>query len=393
MKRKMPTGFCLLLGFALWGTGCDKKPLPELVSRAALAPTPPMGWNSWNKFQCAVSDSLIRQTADAMVANGMRDAGYLYVNIDDCWELPNREDGHLKADPAAFPEGIKGLADYVHSKGLKLGIYSDWGKATCQNKAGSYGFEATDAKDFADWGVDYLKYDNCNIPSLSEQEKSYQKMRDALAATGRPIVFSICTWEFKDWMPETGNLWRTGGDIHDEWGSMVGTIDNNELRTSYSHPGAWNDPDMLEVGNGGMTDIEYRTHFSLWAVMAAPLIAGNDLRTMSKETADIILNKEVIAVDQDPWGLQGVKVSDDGQGSSVYSKVIQGANSRAVALFNRSNLYASITAKWSDLGIASGPASVRDLWTHQDLGVFNDSYTVAVAGHGTVLLKIVSQAK
>ncbi|HTC22122.1 MAG TPA: glycoside hydrolase family 27 protein, partial [bacterium] len=314
-------------------------------------------------------------------------------NIDDCWELPNREDGHLKADPAAFPEGIKGLADYVHSKGLKLGIYSDWGKATCQNKAGSYGFEATDAKDFADWGVDYLKYDNCNIPSLSEQEKSYQKMRDALAATGRPIVFSICTWEFKDWMPETGNLWRTGGDIHDEWGSMVGTIDNNELRTSYSHPGAWNDPDMLEVGNGGMTDIEYRTHFSLWAVMAAPLIAGNDLRTMSKETADIILNKEVIAVDQDPWGLQGVKVSDDGQGSSVYSKVIQGANSRAVALFNRSNLYASITAKWSDLGIASGPASVRDLWTHQDLGVFNDSYTVAVAGHGTVLLKIVSQAK
>ncbi len=174
--------------------------------------------------------------------------------VNDCWELPDREKGHLKADPAAFTEGIKGLADYVHSKGLKMGIYSDWGKATCQNKAGSYGYEAADAVDFADCDlVDYaLKYDNCNIPSLSEQEKSYQKMRDALTASGRPIVFSICTWEFKDWMPETGNLWRTGGDIHDDWGSMVGAIDNNEQRSAYSHPGAWNDPDMLEVGNGGM---------------------------------------------------------------------------------------------------------------------------------------------
>src|SRR5580658_6674375 len=192
MKLQVLFESCLFFGLALFGCGCVTNSFTS--SRTGLAPTPPMGWNSWNKFQCAVSDSLIRQIADAMVTNGMKDAGYLYVNLDDCWQLPNREDGHLKADPAAFPEGIKGLADYVHSKGLKLGIYSDWGKATCQNKAGSYGFEATDAKDFADWGVDYLKYDNCNIPSLSEQEKSYQKMRDALAASGRPIVFSICAW-------------------------------------------------------------------------------------------------------------------------------------------------------------------------------------------------------
>ncbi len=397
VKRTLFLSLCLFLTIVLSEFGCGTNSSTNSQSspsyRNELAITPPMGWNSWNKFQCVVSDKLIREIADAMVTNGMKDAGYQYVNIDDCWELPNREDGHLKADPSAFPEGIKGLADFIHSKGLKLGLYSDRGNATCQGKAGSYGYETVDAKDFADWGVDYLKYDNCNPPFFSNQARDYKKMRDALTAAGRPIVFSICAWGFLNWMPETGNLWRTGGDIHDDWGSMIGAFDNNEQVASYARPGAWNDPDMLEIGNGGMTDTEYRTHFSLWAIMAAPLIAGNDLRTMSPQTADILLNREVIAVDQDPWGLQGVRVADDGQGSNVYSKVLEGPNSRAVALLNRSTGTSSITAKWSDLGLPPGPASVRDLWNHQDLGIFNDSYTVSVPPHGTVLLKVLSQVR
>ncbi len=392
MKRSFLFTLGLFLGFPLSQVGCGPATVPaSLSSQNALALTPPMGWNSWNKFQCLISDKLIREVADAMVTNGMKDAGYLYVNIDDCWALPNRENGHLKANPDTFPNGIKSLADYIHSQGLKLGIYSDRGTDTCQGKAGSHGYEAVDAKDFADWGVDYLKYDNCNIPSFSNTQKDFQKMRDALTASGRPIVFSICTWGFLPWMPEVGNLWRTGGDIHDDWGSMIGAMDNNDLEASYAHPGAWNDPDMLEIGNGAMTDTEYRTHFSLWAIMAAPLIAGNDVRTMSPETAEILLNQEAIAVDQDPWGLQGVRVADDGQGSNVYSKVLQGPNSRAVALLNRSNGPTTITVKWADLSIPPGPAFVRDLWAHQDLGDFSDSYSASVPSHGTVLLKVVNQ--
>jgi alpha-galactosidase len=293
-------------------------------------------------------------------------------------------------DPKTFPNGIKPLADYVHSKGLKLGIYSDRGRLTCQGRAGSYGFEAIDAKDFADRGVDYLKYDNCNPPFLSSQAGGYQKMGDALTTTGRPIVFSICAWGFQDWMPETGNLWRTGGDISDSWDSMVGIIDNNEQWASYCHAGAWNDPDMLEVGNGKMTDTEYRTHFGMWAIMAAPLIAGNDVRDMSKATREILLNKEIIAVDQDPLGFQGIRVWE-GNGCGVYSKVILGAGVRAVALLNRSSSSASVTAKWADLGIPSGAADVRDLWTHEDLGSFNDSYSALVPSHGVVMLKVISR--
>jgi alpha-galactosidase len=385
--KKVILGFGVLLGLGVLGTSFGQKsdPIPT-----RLAQTPPMGWNSWNKFRCGVNDALIRQIADAMVINGMKDAGYQYVNIDDCWALPQRTNGHLEADPATFPYGIKALADYVHLRGLKFGLCSDHGTLTCQGRAGSYGHEATDAADFVAWGVDYLKYDNCNLTPFSNQKKDYQVMGDALKSSGRPMTFSICAWEFKSWMPSTGNLWRTTDDIADSWDVMVGKIDANERSALVAGPGKWNDPDMLEVGNGGktdeadqagtgikaaplnvgtyvtgeggMTDSEYQTQFSMWAIMAAPLIAGNNVRNMSQATKEILLNKEVIAVDQDHLGHQGIKVWDNGTGLNVFSKTLQGNNIRAVALLNRSAISAVITVNWEDIGIPTGKADVRDLW-------------------------------
>jgi len=383
--------FVLLLEASLFSFACSSKIIPSIKPDRGLANTPPMGWNSWNKFQCDIREDIVREVADAMVTNGMRDAGYQFICLDDCWMQNDRVDGHLKADSKTFPNGIKALADYVHSKGLKLGIYSDRGRKTCQGRDSSFGYETTDARDFADWGVDYLKYDDCNLPSNVSDRDGYRKMRDALLATGHPIVFSICAWGFQDWMPEIGNLWRTTGDIHDQWDDVVNHVNENEQYSSRSHVGAWNDPDMLEVGNDGMTTEEYKSHFSLWAVMTAPLIAGNDVRNMSKETREILTNTEVIAVDQDPWGLQGVKVWEGGDGLAVYSKVLAGANKRAVVLFNRSAFPAKVTARWSDLGLPPGPASVRDLWAHKDLGNFQEAFQSDVPPHGVVMLKVVSQ--
>jgi alpha-galactosidase len=389
--------------------GCGQPPV--LVNNAnGLSPTPPMGWNSWNSFMDGVSDALLRQIADAMVANGMRDAGYQYVNIDDGWALPQRVNGHLQPDPVKFPGGFKPVTDYLHARGLKFGIYADRGTATCvSHSPGSHGHETTDAADFAAWGVDYLKYDNCNPAFFSTQERDYRRMRDALAATGRPIVFSICAWKFKDWMPGMGNLWRTTDDIRDDWGTLVEIIDQNEKSASFSRPGQWNDPDMLVVGcsniqdlqhnrafdgaselvgSRGLTEEENRSHFGMWAIMAAPLIAGNDLSNMPDKIREILLNKEVIAVDQDPAGRQGVKVWDNGQGLCVYSKVLMGNNTRAVALFNRSEHSEAITAKWVDIGIPGGTATVRDLWKHVDMGTFSGGYKAYVPSHGLVLIKV-----
>ena len=354
-----------------------------------VARTPPMGWNSWNKFGCGISDALVRATADAMVSSGMQAAGYQYINIDDCWSLTTRDaSGNLQADPVKFPNGIKAVADYVHSKGLKFGIYGDRGSSTCAGYPGSYGHEVQDANTFAAWGVDYLKYDNCAI--VGDMQTDLTNMRNALSATGRPIVFSLSTW----WMslptfPDIGNLWRTTGDITDSFSSVMGNIDTNNNTAQYAGPGHWNDPDMLEVGNGGMTDTEYRAHFGMWAIVAAPLIAGNDLRSMSAATLSILTAPEVIAIDQDALGVQGIKVTDNGSGLQVWSKTLTGTNTKAVALLNRSASTANMTVNWSDIGL-SGSATVRDLWARADLGSFSGSYTASVPSHGIVLVKVVA---
>ena len=354
-----------------------------------VARTPPMGWNSWNKFGCGISDALVRATADAMVSSGMQAAGYQYINIDDCWSLTARDaSGNLQADPVKFPNGIKAVADYVHSKGLKFGIYGDRGSSTCAGYPGSYGHEVQDANTFAAWGVDYLKYDNCAI--VGDMQTDLTNMRNALSATGRPIVFSLSTWWFSlPTFPDLGNLWRTTGDITDSFSSVMGNIDVNNNTAQYAGPGHWNDPDMLEVGNGGMTDSEYRAHFGMWAIAAAPLIAGNDLRSMSQATVNILTAPEVIAIDQDALGVQGIKVTDNGSGLQVWSKTLTGTNTKAVALLNRSASTANMTVNWSDIGL-SGSATVRDLWARADLGSFSGSYTASVPSHGIVLIKVVA---
>jgi alpha-galactosidase len=363
-----------------------------------LAITPPMGWNSWNKYACNINETLIKQQADAMVSSGLKAAGYQYINIDDCWQISRDSNGNIVADPARFPSGIAALADYVHSKGLKLGIYTDIGTATCQGRPGSRGYEVKDANQYAAWGVDYVKVDWCNTPGY-DAPSSYAVMRDALLNSGRPMVHSICNWGVQspwNWGPSTGNLWRTTGDIQDSWSSFTSILDKNAQLAAAAGPGGWNDPDMLIVGlygsNGvggtGMTDTEYQAHFSLWALMSAPLIMGNDLTNMNQATRNILMNTEVIAVDQDPLGIQGSKVADNGNGLQVWSKKLSGGGARAVVLFNRTSAAANITANWSDLGLV-GSASVRDLWARVDRGSFTNSYTASVPSHGVVMLKVV----
>jgi len=377
-------------------------PTVALAQTSALAATPPMGWNSWNKFGCNVSEDLIRQTADAMVRSGMKDAGYQYVVIDDCWQVSRDKDGNIIADPQRFPSGITALADYVHSKGLKFGIYSDTGTKTCAGRPGSRGYEFQDARQYAAWGVDYLKYDWC-YTTTQDARASYTLMRDALIASGRPIVFSMCEWGTSKpwlWAKDVGNLWRTTGDIKDRWegkekwpdGSccslgMLDIVDLQDGLESYAGPGHWNDPDMLEVGNGGMTIPEYRAHFSLWSILAAPLIAGNDLRDMKPEIRAILTNKEVIAVNQDPLGREGHRVRKDVD-SDVWAKPLQDG-SRAVVLLNRGTAEREITVTWPELGYpAHLSARVRDLWQVKDLGEHVGRVSASVAPHSVVMVTV-----
>ena len=359
----------------------------QSASGRSLAPTPPMGWNSWNKFACNVSEELIHETADSMVSSGMRAAGYQYVNIDDCWQVSRDAQGTIVADPTRFPSGIKALADYVHGKGLKLGVYTDAGTLTCQKRPGSLGHELQDAKTYAAWGVDYVKVDWCHAEGL-DPEVQYAKFRDALVQAGRPIVFSICNWGVKapwTWGPVTGNLWRTTDDISDTWESMslIGFSQNGLQK--FAGPGHWNDPDMLEVGNGGMKPDEYRVHMGLWALLAAPLLAGNDLRSMSPETREMLTNGEIIAVDQDVKGIQGHRLWDEGPLEIWAKSLADGSN--AVGLFNRGGSDLKITLDFKMLNI-SGPAKLRDLWQHKDLGVAQDSYSATVPKHGVLMLKV-----
>ena len=372
------------------------------TSTGALAATPPMGWNSWNKFGGSITDTLVRGIADAMVSSGMQTAGYQYINIDDMWQSSRDSSGNIVPDSSKFPNGMKALADYVHGKGLKLGLYSDRGTKTCAGRPGSYSYETKDAQAYASWGVDYLKYDNCSPAGGSDITTDYTNMSNALKASGRPIVFSLCAWWFYTWETSIGQLWRTTTDIKDTWASFIANLDANGGWTprysdanygspgiaQYASPGHWNDPDMLEVGNGGMTDTEYQSHFSLWAIMAAPLIAGNDIRSMSAATKNVLTNADVIAVDQDPLGAQGKPISTSTT-LEVWSKKLSGNQTYAVVLFNRTGASADITVTWSSLGITSASATVRDLWSHTDLGPTATQYTATVPSHGVVMLKVV----
>ncbi len=364
---------------------------------AGLAQTPPMGWNSWNRFACNINEQLIRATADSIMTSGMRDAGYEYVVIDDCWHGQRDAHGDIEADAQRFPSGIKALADYVHSKGLKFGIYSDAGTRTCGGRPGSRGYEFQDAAQYARWGVDYLKYDWCNTTTQNAQA-SYEIMRAALNHTGRPITFSMCEWgTAKPWMwaKGTGNLWRTTGDIDDKWEGkfdyklgMMNIVDQNEALYAFAGPGHWNDPDMLEVGNGGLSTEEYRTHFSLWAMMAAPLIAGNDVAHMSEATRAILLDKDVIAIDQDKLGRQGRRVRKSGD-VEVWSKELADGG-RAVLLFNRGKQAADVHVDWDEVGyLPAQTLAVRDLWQARELGAMSRGYTAkAVPSHGVVMLRL-----
>ena len=363
-----------------------------------LAQTPPMGWNSWNKFACNVNEGLIRSAADRMVSSGMKDAGYTYIIVDDCWQGARNAAGDIQPDVKKFPSGIKMLADYVHSKGLKFGIYSDAGTKTCGGYPGSRGHEFQDAAQYAAWGVDYLKYDWCSTDTQDAQS-SYLTMSQALAETGRPIVFSLCEWgNSKPWLwaKNIGNLWRTTGDIADIWdgnhpnGYSMGVlriVDMQAELASYAGPGHWNDPDMLEVGNGGMSDSEYRAHFSLWAIMAAPLIAGNDLAAMSPATQAILMNKEVIAIDQDPLGIAGTRVWKDGD-AEIWARPLKGGG-RAVVLLNRAITSRRIDVSWEQLNYpADLTAKIRDLWRHEDIGPAKGMTGAVVSGHAAVMLTI-----
>jgi alpha-galactosidase len=376
-----------------------------VAQTANLAPTPPMGWSTWNRYQHDISDALVRAQTDAMVASGMRDAGYVYVNIDGGWQGWRDSAGVLHPN-SAFPD-MKALADYIHSKGLKFGLYSGPGPVSCGSAVTSYGFEEQDAKLFASWGVDFLKYDLCSFRTIMKQQgggdveesdalmrAAYEKMGRALAASGRPILFSLCQYgwgQVWQWGAEAGGqMWRTSGDIADNWDSMSLNGFGEAGLSSFAGPGKWNDPDFLEVGNGGLSPDEERTHFSLWAMLAAPLIAGNDLTHMSDETRNILLNREIIAVDQDALGKEGDRAWAAGP-LEVWTKPLAG-NALAVALFNRTTGAVRMTLHLKYVGW-QGPAAARDLWTHDDLGVISGEKTFTVPGHGVVMLRLSRPAR
>lgn len=372
-----------------------------VVHAAQAAPVlPQMGFNNWNSTHCRpeFNQTMIRGIADKFISLGLKDAGYQYVNIDDCWAYWKRDkNGNLQANPVRFPSGIKALADYIHARGLKFGLYSSAGTWTCQPRKenrgfpGGLGHEKQDAATFASWGVDYLKYDNCNNQNVDARTR-YTAMAEALRATGRPIFFSVCEWgENKPWLwagkpPIDAGSWRTTGDISDNYASMLKIFKQNVVLNTYASLGHWNDPDMLEVGNGGMTDTEYRTQFSLWSIMAAPLLIGTDLRTIKPDALKILLNKDVIAVDQDPLGVQGKQVSG-ANGIHVIVKPLKDG-SRAVAVFNEAGTARPVVVAAAELGLkADAHYEIRDLWAHtQTKG--DGSLKLDLPAHATAMYRI-----
>ncbi|SDE89736.1 glycoside hydrolase family 27 protein [Terriglobus roseus] len=369
-------------------------PLPALrdLPDNGLVRTPPMGWNSWNKFAGRVTEADVRAAADALVSTGMSKMGYIYVNIDDTWEGGRDANGNIQLNQKFHD--MKALADYVHSKGLKLGIYSSPGPKNCAGYTGSFGHEAQDAKTYASWGIDYLKYDLCSARNIYKStpeihQALYQKMGEALQSTGRPIVFSLCQYGENDpwkWGYKAGgNLWRTTGDIRDQWESMDRIGFSQIDIATYNHPGRWNDPDMLEVGNGGMSADEYRTHMSLWSLLSAPLIAGNDLSNMSEETKSILMNGDVIAIDQDS-AVHPVQRQAK-QGTVEVLTRLMSDGSTVVGLFNRGNAPAPASLDWTALSTRPG-FKVRDLWKHEPVNVSGTPYQATVPVHGVVLLRV-----
>ncbi len=374
-----------------------------------LALTPPMGWNSWNRFGCNVDEVLIKKMADAMVESGMKNAGYQYIIIDDCWQGERDSLGFIQADPKRFPSGIKALSDYIHSKGLKFGIYSCAGWKTCGGRPGSRGYEFQDAKKYAEWGIDYLKYDWCYTEGLNA-EGAYLTMRNALYAAGRPIVFSLCEWGNNkpwEWAKNIGHLWRTTGDItncfdcvvdHGSWKSwgVMQILDMQKDLRAYAGPDHWNDPDMLEVGNG-MTINEDRAHFSMWCMLSAPLIAGNDLSNMSKETLDILTNIEVINVDQDSLGIQGFKYTEI-DSVEIWFKPLKN-NNWAVCFLNRSKKMKEVKFSWKEHIVVDSILNkkadftktvynIRDLWKKQNTGTTEKDFFAIIPSHDVVMLRL-----
>jgi len=350
-----------------------------------------MGWNSWNHYACDVSEDLIKKTADALVSTGLAKLGYVYVNIDDCWQVARDDQGYIIEDPDRFPSGMKALADYVHSLGLKFGVYSDAGYQTCQQRPGSLGYETQDATRYAEWGVDYLKYDNCFNGDIDPKER-YPPMRDALNATGRPIFFSMCEWGQEQpatWARDVANSWRTTGDIKDTWLSVLTILVRNNVWADLAGPGGWNDPDMLEVGNGGMTFNEYKSHFCLWSLIKSPLIIGCDVTNMTSETLSILSKKEVIAVNQDTSISVGKRVNWT---LSADTYVGESSTAAYVIMLNKGDGTQTLSVDFSTLNIFGGlnnqTAAVRDLWEEEDLGTFEGSFSASISSHSVSFVKI-----
>jgi len=375
-----------------------------------LAPTPPMGWNSWNTFNANINEKLIKDVADAFVKDGYKDAGYNFIIIDDCWSMKQRDEGgNLIADPAKFPGGMKTLADYIHSKGLKFGIYGCAGTRTCGDYPGSKGFEMKDAKLFASWGVDYLKYDWCNTPGLNA-EKAYTTMRDALYATGRPIVFGICDWGDNQpwlWAKNIGQLWRISGDIapcfdcvvdhgtYKDWGVMKVVYMRKDIR-KYSGPEGFNDFDMMEVGTG-MTESENRSHFTLWSMLASALIMGNDIRNADPATVSILTNKNMISINQDPLGIQAFKYKDI-DSTEVWVKPLKNKE-WAVCFLNRKKEPVPFEFNWSEhkindpdfdftVDFSREKYNLFNVWTRKQGGTTGETMKSQIAGHDVLVFRL-----
>ena len=367
-------------------------------TRESLSLTPQMGWSSWNKFQGNINEDIIKSIADAMVASGLKDAGYTYINIDDCWHGKRDADGFIQADPKHFPHGIKALADYVHSRGLKLGIYSDAGSETCAGRPGSLGHEYQDALQYARWEVDYLKYDWCNTTNVNAQG-AYQLMRDALQAAGRPIFFSMCEWGDNHpwrWAKGIGDSWRIGPDIWCSFDSthvfptyiqcsIIDCINRNDSLRSYAGPGHWNDPDMLEVGNG-LSVNQDRAHFTMWCMMASPLILGNDVRNMSDETKAILTNRDLIAIDQDKLGVQGLRFLIR-EGLEYWFKPLSNGD-WAMTIFNPTRQSLSCSLNWQDFNLTDEEVSKRSTAFDQNVYKIKNLWTGRMEGKTTLKSKI-----
>ena len=389
--KKMPLGMfwvCAMAGLAV----------QAFAHPDSLVLTPPLGWNSWNVFHENINEKQIQEIADAMVSSGLKDAGYIYLNLDDNWMDTKRDaQGNLQNNPKTFPSGMKAIADYVHAKGLKFGLYGDRGKRTCHHynskwdsQSGSNGHEEQDAKKLAEWGVDYWKYDNCDSDP-NTQEKDYTAMSKALRNSGRDIVFSICMWEYKEWMPKIANLWRTTFDIGPEWISsswyrgVYEIIDANNKYWQIAKPGHWNDPDMLEVGNRGLSYEEQRSQMTMWSIMAAPIMISSDVRSMSNETKELYLNKDMIAINQDSLGVQGHRISDK-NGKQVWTKPLKNGDI-AVALLNNNGSTQTVECDFKDIGV-EGEVEVRDAWKKKDLGPVSH-VSIELPAHGSALLRLV----